>query len=183
MEKATFAGGCFWGAEDTFRKIKGVTGTRVGYTGGSKENPDHIEVLSGKTGHVEAVEVTFDPAVVSFGELLAAFWKMHDPTLTRKELLRDIWDINDDSVLDNSPEYAGSHYRSAIFYHNEEQRQESIKSFDELQESIGRDKEVLTEIVPATVFYQAEDEHQQYLERSEGSKESCGCKTGTCSIE
>lgn len=183
MEKATFAGGCFWGVEDVFRKIEGVIDTRTGYIGGSKENPSHIEVLSGRTGHTEAVEITFDSSIVSYAELLETFWNIHDPTLTRKELLRNIWKINDDSVLDDAPEYAGTHYRSAIFFHNEEQRDEAMRFMDGLQESLGQDKRVLTEIVPATLFYQADDEHQQYLEKSGVKKEYCGCNTGSCPIE
>ncbi|WP_406655934.1 peptide-methionine (S)-S-oxide reductase [Methanolobus sp. ZRKC2] len=183
MEKATFATGCFWGAEDVFMKIEGVTGTRVGYTGGFRENPGYIEVLSGKTGHAEAVEVIFDPSVVGYSELLEFFWNLHDPSLTHEELIKQNWDVNDASSLAGMPEYAGSHYRSSIFYHDEEQRQAAIDSMEKMQKSLGPKKKILTEIVPATTFYQAEDEHQHYFEKHADEKGANKCNTGSCLIK
>lgn len=165
MEKATFAAGCFWGVEDVFRKICGVCSTRVGFIGGVKENPSYIEVLAGKTGHAEAVEVTFDPSIVTFDELLVTFWSIHDPTLAHRELIMSLWNINDPSLLDSFPN-PGSHYRSSIFYHNDDQKSQAIKSLDEMERRIGNGKRILTEIVPATTFYQAEEEHQQCAEKN-----------------
>jgi peptide-methionine (S)-S-oxide reductase len=183
MEKATFAAGCFWGIEDVFRRIGGVISTRVGYIGGVKENPGYTEVLSGKTGHAEAVEVTFDPALVTYSELIKTFWSIHDPTLTRRELIMDLWNIHDPSTLDNIPEYAGSHYRSSIFYHNEEQRLHAAGSLEEMERFLGPGKKILTEIVPATVFYQAEDKHQQYAEKNTQKDRVSVCNVKNCPIK
>ncbi len=148
-EKATFAAGCFWGIEASFRKVKGVVSTRVGYAGGTTINPSYEQVSSGRTGHTESVEIVFDPAVVSYRELLDVFWSIHDPT----QLNRQGPDI-------------GTNYRSAIFSHSEEQRKMAIESRDRLQAS-GRfgGRKIVTEIVPAPTFYPAEDYHQQYFEK------------------
>ena len=129
MMKATFAAGCFWGVEHSFREVEGVSDAVSGYTGGTAENPTYKQVCSGSTGHAEAVEVTFDPDVVSYEQLLALFWSIHNPT-TRD---RQGWDI-------------GSQYRSAIFYHSEEQRQAAEASRDAAQTHLG--KQIVTQIVP-----------------------------------
>ncbi len=145
-DKATFAAGCFWGVEAAFRRLDGVTATRVGYTGGTVEDPSYELVCSGGTGHAEALEVTFDPQRISYDDLLKVFWAEHDPT----QLNRQGWDV-------------GSQYRSAIFFHTPEQELSAQRSKAEAQGgTIGR---VVTEILPAGQFYQAEDYHQQYLEK------------------
>lgn len=148
MEKATFAAGCFWGVEANFRKVKGVIATAVGYTGGNFENPTYKDVCTGRTGHAEAVDILFDPAVVSYEQLLEVFWNIHDPT-TRNRQGPDI----------------GTQYRSAIFYHNEEQRSTAIVSKERAQSSGKFKKPIVTEIVPASTFYRAEEYHQQYFEK------------------
>ncbi|MDG6243287.1 MAG: peptide-methionine (S)-S-oxide reductase [Methanolobus sp.] len=182
MEIATFAAGCFWGVEDAFRNISGVVGTRVGYTGGHKQDPGYVEVLAGKTGHAEAVEIKFDPSIVSYNELLSVFWDIHDPTLTRTELIKDMWGIDDPQILENTPKYAGSHYRSSIFYHNEKQRIEALGSMAQMQGSAAG-KTILTEIIPATHFYQAEDEHQQYFEKNADKRQKKVCNIKSCLVK
>jgi len=148
-EVATFAAGCFWGVEANFRKVKGVKYTQVGYTGGDVADPTYRDVCSGQTGHAEAVEIIFDPAVVTYDKLLELFWAMHDPTALNRQ----------------GPDI-GSQYRSAIFYHNEDQRNAALASKINLQMS-GRYKTgIVTEIVPAGAFYRAEEYHQQYVEKS-----------------
>jgi peptide-methionine (S)-S-oxide reductase len=149
-ETATFAAGCFWGVEAAFRQVKGVLATRVGYTGGTTLHPDYHEVCCGRTGHAEAVEITFDSGVVSYQDLLDLFWSLHDPT----QLNRQGPDI-------------GTNYRSAIFTHSEEQRFAAETSKKRLQES-GRfgSRKIVTEIVPAPVFWSAEEYHQQYFEKT-----------------
>ena len=149
-QRATFAAGCFWGVEASFREIEGVVATRVGYTGGVTADPSYQQVCSGTTGHAEAVQVWFDPKVVSYPELLEAFWSIHDPT-TRD---RQGWDF-------------GSQYRSAIFVYGAEQEQQAIKSRDERQNVSG--KPIVTEIVPASTFYTAEAYHQRYFEKHGGA--------------
>ena len=145
-EKATFAAGCFWGVEEIFRSKKGVISTRVGYTGGKTQNPSYEQVCSDKTGHAEAVEITYDPKKVSYEELLDIFWNIHDPsTLNRQGL-----DI-------------GSQYRSAIFYHDEKQKESALKSKKDLEKNGKYKKKITTEIVPADEFYEAEQYHQKYL--------------------
>jgi peptide-methionine (S)-S-oxide reductase len=148
--RATFAAGCFWGVEASFREIEGVLATSVGYTGGSTIGPSYEQVCSGTTGHAEAVDVWFDPDVVSYDELLAAFWAMHNPTTKDQQG----WDF-------------GSQYRSAIFFHDGEQEQQAIASRDELQSGLSRP--VVTEIVPAPAFYDAEDYHQRFFEKNGGA--------------
>ena len=149
-QRATFAAGCFWGVEAAFREIEGVVATRVGYTGGGTTDPTYEEVCSDKTGHAEAVQVWFDPSVVSYDELLATFWSVHDPTQRN----RQGWDF-------------GSQYRSAIFFHDAEQEQQAIASRDKLQGN--RSKPIATEIVPASPFYDAEEYHQRYHEKHGGA--------------
>jgi len=149
-QRATFAAGCFWGVEATFREIEGVLKTTVGYTGGTVASPSYEQVCSGSTGHAEAVEVWFDSSTVSYGELLDTFWAAHDPT-TRN---RQGWDF-------------GSQYRSAIFFHDPDQEREAIASRDARQAGLG--KEIVTQIVAATAFYDAEDYHQRYFEKHGGA--------------
>ena len=149
-QRATFAAGCFWGVEAAFREIEGVVATRVGYTGGSAPDPSYKQVCSGKTGHAEAVQVWFDPDVVSYDELLDTFWSVHNPT-TRN---RQGWDF-------------GSQYRSAIFFHDPDQERLAIASRDQRQNSVKRP--IVTEIVPASTFYDAEEYHQRYHEKHGGA--------------
>ncbi|MBD3219508.1 MAG: peptide-methionine (S)-S-oxide reductase MsrA [candidate division Zixibacteria bacterium] len=147
-EKATFAAGCFWGIEAAFRRINGVINTQVGYTGGDYENPSYEDVCSGRTGHAESVEVEFDPNLVSYGNLLNAFWNIHEPTSKNRQGL----DI-------------GSQYRSAIFYHTEEQREKAIRSKNDMNASDKFGREIVTEIEPAGKFYRAEEYHQCYYDK------------------
>mgnify|MGYP001484385470 CR=1 FL=1 len=149
MEKATFAAGCFWGVEAAFRQLPGVVDATVGYTGGSKQNPSYEEVCAGRTGHAEAVEVTFDPSKVRYDQLLDAFWKMHDPTTPNRQ----------------GPD-VGHQYRSAIFYHNPEQQAAAETSRGKLQISEHVRRPIVTEIVPASTFYRAEEYHQRYFEKT-----------------
>ena len=148
MAKATFAAGCFWGVEATFRQIPGVTTTRVGYTGGNLGNPTYKDVCTDSTGHAEAVEVEYDPAKVSYGDLLNVFWENHDPTRLNRQ----------------GPDF-GTQYRSAIFYHSPEQEHAARASKQALEESHQFSRPIVTEIAPAVTFYEAEDYHQQYLEK------------------
>jgi len=148
-EKAVFAAGCFWGVEAAFRRVKGVVSTRVGYTGGGTVNPSYEDVCTDRTGHAEAVEVVYDPAVVSYGQLLDVFWASHDPTTLNRQ----------------GPDI-GSQYRSAIFYTTDAQAAEASASRDKLQASGRHGKtHIVTEIVRAGEFYPAEEHHQRYLEK------------------
>jgi peptide-methionine (S)-S-oxide reductase len=147
-QKAIFAAGCFWGVEANFRKVKGVINTRVGYTGGSFTNPTYKDVCSHKTGHAEAIEVTFNPSVVSYEELLDVFWSIHDPTTMNRQ----------------GPD-VGTQYRSAIFYLNPEQKEKAIKSKENLEKSKRFKNPIVTQIVSASVFWEAEEYHQQYVEK------------------
>lgn len=143
-ERATFAGGCFWGVEAAFRGRAGVVATRAGYTGGTLEAPTYRQVCSGRTGHAEAVEVTFDPARVTYDELLDLFWSVHDPT-----------------TVDRQGPDVGSQYRSVIFTHGPEQQAAALASRERATPRFRRP--IVTEVVPAAPFYPAEEYHQQYL--------------------
>jgi len=139
MQTATFALGCFWGPEDYFSKLKGVAKTRVGYAGGTKKNPSYYDLGD----HTETIEITFDPKIISFEELLNHFWKEHDPT-----------------------EQHVTQYKSAIFYQNKEQFVLAEKSKKEIEKKLGR--EVATDIEKAAIFYPAEEYHQKYLQKGKG---------------
>lgn len=148
-EKATFAGGCFWCMEPPFEKLAGVVKVVPGYTGGHKENPTYKEVTSGKTGHLEAIQITYDPAKITFAELLDVFWKQIDPT-------------------DNGGQFVdrGSQYRSAIFYHNDEQKRIAEKSKKELEKSGRFNKPIVTEILYSSTFYEAEEYHHDFYRKN-----------------
>jgi len=146
IEKATFAAGCFWQVEASFRQIPGVKKTTVGYTGGRTEHPSYEDVCGHGTGHAEAVLVEFDPDQVSYDELLTAFWQLHDPT----QLNRQGPDV-------------GDQYRSAIFFHSPEQETAAKESMEKAQADFG--KPIMTEITAAEEFWPAEDYHQRYLEK------------------
>jgi len=142
--KATFGMGCFWCSEDVFMKIKGVKSTAVGYMGGSLENPTYENVCTDSTGHAEVVQVEYDPSDVSYEDLLAAFWGNHDPTTLNRQ----------------GPD-VGVQYRSAVFFHSEDQERAARKMKDELQKKSGK-KKIVTEIVPEQKFWKAEEYHQKY---------------------
>ena len=148
MAKATFAAGCFWGVEATFRQLPGVISTRVGYTGGKLADPTYEDVCSDSTGHAEAVEVDYDPAKLSYDKLLEVFWENHDPTQLNRQ----------------GPDW-GTQYRSAIFFHDPQQEATALTSKEKLGKSGRYSKPIVTQIVPAATFYPAEDYHQQYLEK------------------
>jgi peptide-methionine (S)-S-oxide reductase len=148
MAKATFGAGCFWGVEAAFRRIDGVTATTVGYSGGVTKDPTYKEVCTDKTGHAEVVQVEYDPARVSYEQLLNVFWENHDPT----QLNRQGHDV-------------GTQYRSVIFFHDDEQKAKAIASKQKLEKVAGPKRPIVTEITPASEFYPAEDYHQRYLEK------------------
>lgn len=143
---ATFGAGCFWGVEETFRTLDGVLNTAVGYLGGKKENPTYEEVCKNETGHAEVVQVEYDPEVISYDKLLDVFWNAHNPTTLNRQ----------------GPD-VGTQYRSAIFYHDDEQKVAAEQSKKQLDESGKHKNPIVTEITPADTFYKAEEYHQQYL--------------------
>lgn len=149
MEKATFAGGCFWGVENLFNQMPGVIEAVSGYEGGTRDNPTYEQVCSGRTGHAEAVEVTYDPTKVTYDELLNAFWNMHDPT-----------------TLNQQGPDRGHQYRSAIFFHDPAQEAAARRSKEAAQRYF--DRPIVTEIVPASTFWRAEEYHQRYFEKHPG---------------
>jgi len=148
MAKAIFAAGCFWGVEATFRQVPGVISTRVGYTGGTFDKPTYKDVCTDRTGHAEAVEVTYDPAKVSYDKLLDVFWENHDPTQLNRQ----------------GPD-SGTQYRSAIFFTSPEQEAAARASKVNLEKSHRFSKPIVTQVVPEATFFEAEDYHQQYLEK------------------
>jgi peptide-methionine (S)-S-oxide reductase len=148
MAKAIFAAGCFWGVEATFRQLPGVISTRVGYTGGELPNPTYKDVCTDRTGHAEAVKVEYDPSRLSYEKLLDVFWENHDPTQLNRQ----------------GPDW-GTQYRSAIFFTSPEQEAAARASKERLEKSGRYNQPIATQIVPASTFYEAEDYHQQYLEK------------------
>jgi peptide-methionine (S)-S-oxide reductase len=148
LEKATFAAGCFWGVEAAFRKVPGVKSTTVGYSGGTMPNPTYTDVCTGRTGHAESVEVEFDPAQVSYEDLVKVFWSEHDPTTPNRQ----------------GPD-VGTQYRSAIFFHSPEQEAAARASKQKLEQSGQYRRPIVTEIKPASQFWRAEEYHQQYFEK------------------
>ncbi len=146
--KATFAAGCFWGVEELFRKLEGVVATQVGYTGGHVDNPTYAMVCSHATGHAEAIEIQYDPEKISYADLLEVFWNSHNPT-----------------TLNCQGPDVGSQYRSAIFFHTPEQQAAAIASKEKLERTKKFNQPIVTEIIPATTFYRAEEYHQRYLEK------------------
>lgn len=146
LEKATFGAGCFWGVEATFRRLAGVKSTQVGYMGGKIDHPTYHDVCTDRTGHAEVLEVTYDPLVISYHELLEVFWQNHNPTTLNRQ----------------GPD-VGSQYRSAIFVHSAQQEEEALRSKEAAQASFP--KPIVTEITPASAFWRAEEYHQQYLEK------------------
>jgi peptide-methionine (S)-S-oxide reductase len=153
-EVATFAAGCFWGVEDAFLAVPGVVSTRVGYCGGHTDNPTYQDVCRNNTGHAEAVEVTYDPLRISYDGLLNVFWECHDPTQLNRQ----------------GPDY-GEQYRSSIFYHSDDQLTAALTSRDELENRHVFRSAVVTQIVPAAFFWEAEEYHQKYHQRNSGG---CG---------
>ncbi|HOJ62280.1 MAG TPA: peptide-methionine (S)-S-oxide reductase MsrA [bacterium] len=149
MEKATFGAGCFWGVEAEFRKLEGVIDTAVGYSGGTWENPTYEEVCTGHTGHAEVCQVTFDPARISYEDLLHVFWECHDPTTLNRQ----------------GPDI-GTQYRSVIFCHTPEQEAAARESKERLEQTGRFQKPIVTQILPAGPFYRAEEYHQRYFEKT-----------------
>lgn len=152
IQTATFAGGCFWCTEAIFRRLKGVQSVTSGYTGGSMENPTYQDVSSGTTGHAEAIQIVFDPSIISYDQLLDIFWHTHNPT-----------------TLNQQGADQGTQYRSAIFYHDEEQKNLAEKSKEALESSHEFQDPIVTEIVPFTKFYKAEGYHDNYYENNKNA--------------
>ena len=151
MEKATFAAGCFWGVEEAFRQVGGVVDVVCGYCAGTVDSPTYEEVCTGRSGHAEVVEVTYDPSRVSYEKLLAVFWEIHDPT-----------------TLDRQGADVGSQYRSAIFCHTPEQGVAARASKNQMSSADHLNGRIVTEVSPARGFFRAEDRHQQYLKKRDG---------------
>jgi len=147
-QRATFGAGCFWCVELTFSKIKGVLSTQVGYMGGTTDRPTYQDVCTDRTGHAEVVDLEFDPSVVTYSQLVDAFWSMHDPTTLNRQ----------------GPD-VGTQYRSMIFYHTPEQRAEAEASKKKAEASGMFNAPIVTEIAPAGTFWKAEEYHQKYLEK------------------
>ncbi len=151
MDKATFAAGCFWGVEAAFSKVNGITATMVGYSGGRLENPNYKDVCTGRTGHAESIQLEYNSSVVSYEEILEIFWQIHDPTTPNRQ-----------------GSDVGSQYRSIIFYHNEEQKKAALASKERLKNSGKYLRLVVTEIMPASTFYEGEEYHQKYFKKVGG---------------
>ncbi len=160
LRQATFAAGCFWGVEETFRHVKGVTSTTVGYTGGHTKDATYEDVCTDLTGHAESVLVTYDPSQVTYEQLLDTFWSSHDPTTKDRQ----------------GPDF-GTQYRSVIFYHDADQEKAARASLKEVDDSHIFKAKIVTEIVAAGTFYPAEDYHQQYLAKNGGT-----CHTGPAEV-
>lgn len=156
MEFATFAGGCFWCTQALFKRLKGVTSVTSGYAGKAEGSPTYQEISTGKTGFVEAVQVEFNPEVISFNHLLDIFWATHDSTTLNRQ----------------GPD-VGTQYRSVIFYHSNNQKKEALESKEKLEKSGQLDNKVVTEIIPFNKFYKAEDYHQNYYERAKDLSPYC----------
>jgi len=152
MEIATLAGGCFWCTEAIFKRLKGVTSVIPGYAGGEKPNPTYDEVCSGTTGHAEAIQIEFDPSIISYDKILEVFWHLHDPT-TPNQQGNDI----------------GTQYRSEIFYHSAKQNRIAEESKEELEKSKAFNRPIVTQIVPFTNFYKAENYHQNYYDKNKSA--------------
>lgn len=153
-ETATFAAGCFWGVEELFRTVKGVTSTEVGFMGGWLKNPSYVLVCSSLTGHAEVVQIKFDPSVISYSELLELFWSNHDPTTSNRQ----------------GPDI-GTQYRSAIFFHSKEQEKLALEMKEKLEKSGRFKRRIVTQIVPASDFWKAEEYHQKYILKT--GRKSC----------
>jgi len=149
IEKATFAGGCFWCMEPPFDQLDGVISTTSGYAGGDERNPTYKQVSSGQTGHTEVIQIEYDPAIVDYQKLLDVFWRNIDPTAVDRQFV----DV-------------GKQYRSAVFYHNDEQKQLALASKESLAMSGNFDKPIVTEITALNIFYKAEDYHQDYYQKN-----------------
>ena len=147
-KKATFGAGCFWGVEETFRRLNGVVSTVVGYAGGTTLNPTYQDVCTDRTGHAEVVQVEYDPARISYRDLLDVFWANHDPTTPNRQ----------------GPD-VGTQYRSVVFYHSPEQKEEAENSKKNLQKTGKFRRPIVTQIEPAPNFFRAEEYHQRYLEK------------------
>jgi peptide-methionine (S)-S-oxide reductase len=148
LEKATFGAGCFWGVEAAFREVKGVVDVVVGYMGGDLDNPTYTDVCTHKTGHAEVVQIEYDPSEVCYDELLNIFWNLHDPTTPNRQ----------------GPD-VGSQYRSVIFYHSPKQKTDAEESKAKLEAAHRYERPIVTEIIPATTFWRAEEYHQRYFEK------------------
>lgn len=151
LEKATFGGGCFWHVEDDFRRVEGVVSTEVGFEGGTKPKPTYGDVCTNLTGHAEVVQLQFDPGKVSYGQLLDAFFTLHDPTTMNRQ----------------GPD-VGTQYRSVIFYHTPDQRKEAEEFIAQLAKSGRYQRPIVTQVAPASTFWKAEEYHQQYYEKQRG---------------
>ncbi len=156
LETATLAGGCFWCTEAIFKRLKGVELVVSGYTGGTTDNPNYEQVSHGDTGHAEGIQIKFDPAVISFDKILDVFWATHDPT-----------------TLNQQGADVGTQYRSAIFYHDEIQKQIAEKSMQKLAASGKLKNPIVTKLEPFSKFYPAEDYHQDYYERNKETNSYC----------
>ena len=153
LEKATFGAGCFWGVEEAFRRVPGIKDTAVGFMGGTTENPTYEGVCTGRTGHAEVVQVTYDPEKVPYSKLLETFWDAHDPTTPNRQ----------------GPDI-GTQYRSVIFYHTPEQEAEARASKEEMDRSGRFRRPIVTAIEPAGTFWRAEEYHQQYFAKRGGGQ-------------
>jgi len=155
-DTATFSNGCFWCTEAIFQEVKGVEKVMSGYTDGHTKNPTYKEVCTGETGHAECLQIFYNPGIISFDELLEIFWKTHDPT-----------------TLNRQGNDVGTQYRSGIYYHNAEQKEKAEHYKIELDKSGAYNNPIVTEIKPFTVFYPAEDYHQEYFNNNENQNPYC----------